>query len=275
MLNNKLKMWIEKGLNDKINTERIFINNHSKVNIDFKLPYINIKYILSHHISRLYSKNMINSIIDITNYIDNENILKSNLNDNFFLIENDNHINILFEIIQTRNLSRINEIKFIYVEKIDFETVLKYKNEELKRFIEHRESIFKKLFKIYNPYCYEDLEYYLNFYYDKKILVAGFAQRLYRLCSLNFHISSDRIGTKIREIIGIKSKTVSLVIFNKRKNVRVYNLNYDKEEYKIKIDIAKKLILLNSKELNVKKITDLIELPLKKVEQLYSNTLLK
>lgn len=35
MLNNKLKMWIEKGLNDKINTERIFINNHSKVNIDF------------------------------------------------------------------------------------------------------------------------------------------------------------------------------------------------------------------------------------------------
>lgn len=272
MLNNELKIWIERVLNNKINTERIYIFNNSNINTN--LNHGNIRYVPYFNIDRLISTNKINSIVDTTNYSDNENILKNNLDGNFFLIEN-NNINILFEILQTNNLRRIDEIKFIYVEKIDFETVLKYKREKLKNFIEYRESIFKKLFKIYSSYSYEDLEYYLNFYFDKKILVAGFGRRLYRLCSLNFNISRDKIGTKIGEITGIKSKTVPLIIFNKRKNVRVYNLNYKEEDYKMKIAIVEKLILLDSKELNVKKIADLIQLPLKKVEQIYSRTFLK
>ncbi len=91
MLNNELKIWIERVLNNKINTERIYIFNNSNINTN--LNHGNIRYVPYFNIDRLISTNKINSIVDTTNYSDNENILKNNLDGNFFLIEN-NNINI-------------------------------------------------------------------------------------------------------------------------------------------------------------------------------------
>lgn len=119
----------------------------------------------------------------------------------------------------------------------------------------------------------------LDVYFSKNILIASFAQRLFRLATLDFISSEKRVGGYLSEALNTSSKVVRethLGIFkNPRKisNIRVYDLNVNQVEENIKIRIAKELLALNLKELDVKRITKITDLPLKTVENLLMITL--
>ena len=144
-----------------------------------------------------------------------------------------------------------------------------------------KSNILKAINEQYIRLDYEDLLYFLEVYYGKKILIASFAQRLFRLATLDFITGEKRIGTSLRKILNTSSKVVTPkyigIIGGTKKisNTRVYDLNVNQREREIRTDIAKKLLAFNLKELNVKTIAKVTDLPLKIVEKLYQMAYLK
>ena len=99
----------------------------------------------------------------------------------------------------------------------------------------------------------------------------------------NYILSTNRANTVKNKLVerGIKSKIinrknlVSLKVEQLEKNFRVYDLKENTFVMDTKVDIAKKLVKLNLKGLDVIKVAEITELPLKKVEKMYREAFIK
>ena len=122
---------------------------------------------------------------------------------------------------------------------------------------------------------------FLEVYYKRKILIASFIQKLFRLVNVNFSISEKKIGKILSNILNISSKTVTpkyigiLGGTKKISNTRVYDLNFNQTEFDTKIKIATNLLELNLKELDIKQISKITDLSINQVEEIYKKIFIK
>ena len=279
MHNNKLVVWIKNCFEYKVNNESIFIQDYGfnfihiprNINIDF----INLKIQ-----ERDFSTKFRNSIITNNNTLDFQNLIKNNINGGFIFIKDKESIKNLISGIETKNIDKIKEVQYISIEPINVEELLTFNKVDLERFISDRENILKEINEQYNKLCDKDLSLLLEVYYTKKILIASFAQRLFRLAVLNFISSEKEIGTLISNILGTSSKSLSHkyigISCNKKVcNTRVYDIHVNQIERDTKTNIANNLVNLNLKELDIKTIAKITVLPVKIIEKLYKKVHLK
>ena len=224
----------------------------------------------------------INQIIISEGYdqepIDN---MKSRISKGIIYIEDINSINKFIDLINNKSLDTTNEVKYELVQKVDFESLFKKNNLDIKRFLFDRLDLLKKINCNFEHTNIDSLIVCLDNYFKNKILFANFAQLLYRLSNLDFESSEKNIGGYIRRTLGIQSKIinkrnlVSLKVNQLEKNFRIYDLNEKPFVMNTKVDIAKKLVKLNLKGLDVIKVAEITELPLKKVERMYREAFIK
>ena len=190
MKDDKLKNWLENAFNARDNEETIFIRDLNIYSLNKPL-YSKIDFINLNFIDRDYNQKFRNSIIPITNNMDNfPNLIKKSIKDGFIFIEDENSIKNLMNAIETKNTSICNEIKYSSVQPISLEKILKYNRDELRIFINDRENILKAL-NIYTKFNEEDLEYFLEVYYKRDILIAAFIQKLYKLVLRRMHLATQ------------------------------------------------------------------------------------
>ncbi len=280
MNDNKIEEWIKNAFENKVNTQPIFIKDYGFDNInkpfDIKINFINLKYLNNDFIPKSN-----NPIIVINNTFNFKNSIKEHISKGFIVILDKQSIENLILAIATKDIYKIKEIQCIVIEPIKLETLLSFNKSDFQRFIVDRENILKAINEQYIRLDYEDLLYFLEVYYGKKILIASFAQRLFRLATLDFITGEKRIGTSLRKILNTSSKVVTPkyigIIGGTKKisNTRVYDLNVNHREREIRTDIAKKLLAFNLKELDVKTMAKVTDLPLKIVEKLYQMAYLR
>jgi hypothetical protein len=274
MNDNKIEEWIKNAFENKINTQSIFIKDYGFDNInkpyDVKINFINLRYSNKDFIPKSN-----NPIIVVNNTFNFQNSIKEHISKGFIFIHDKQSVENLVLAIARKNIYKIKEVKNIVVEAINLEILLYFNKNELQKFIVNRENILKAINEQYEKLHHEDLLYFLEVYYSKKILIASFAQRLYRLSILDFTISQKRVGCELAMLLGTSSKILTPkhigIIGGTKKisNVRGYDLNVNQIEIDIKKAIANKLLVLDLKELNIKKIAKITDLPLKMVEKLY------
>ncbi len=280
MNDNKIVEWVKNAFENKVNTQPIFIKDYGFDNInkpfDVKINFINLRYLNKDFIPKSN-----NPIIVVNNTFNFQNSIKEHISKGFIFIHDKQSVENLIFAIATKDIYKIKEVQYIVVEPIKLETLLSFNKSDFQRFIVDRENILKAINEQYIRLDYEDLLYFLEVYYGKKILIASFAQRLFRLATLDFITGEKRIGTSLRKILNTSSKVVTPkyigIIGGTKKisNTRVYDLNVNQREREIRTDIAKKLLAFNLKELNVKTIAKVTDLPLKIVEKLYQMAYLK
>lgn len=280
MNDNKIEEWIKNAFENKVNTQPIFIKDYGFDNInkpfDIKINFINLKYLNNDFIPKSN-----NPIIVINNTFNFQNSIKEHISKGFIVILDKQSIENLILAIATKDIYKIKEIQCIVIEPIKLETLLNLNKSDFQRFIVDRENILKTIDEQYIKLEYEDLLYFLEVYYSKKILIASFAQKLFRLATLNFVISEKKVGGSLSEILNTSSKVVTPkyigIIGGTKKisNIRVYDLNVNHREREIRTDIAKKLLAFNLKELDVKTMAKVTDLPLKIVEKLYQMAYLR
>ena len=280
MQDNKLKIWIENCLNNELNIEVVFIKYEGILNI--KKPFNSKFYCIdTNMINNDCDSKFINSIITTNQIYNFEKLFYNNIKDGFIFIEDKESIKKFIYAIETKDISICNEIKCSLVEPVSLEIILKYSREDIKIFIKNRESILQAMNYKYVKFDEEDLEYFLEVYYKRKILIASFIQKLYRLVNLNFLISEKRIGKILCNILNTSSKTVTPKYIGirggtkKTSNTRVYDLNFNQTEFDTKIKIATNLLKLNLKELDIKQISKITDLSINQVEKIYKKIFIK
>lgn len=281
MEDNKIKNWLENAFNARDNEETIFIRDLNIYSLNkplySKLDFINLSIKNTD-----YSIKFKNSIIPITNNMDNfQNLIKKNIKDGFIFIEDENSKKNLIRAINTKDISICDEIKYSLVRPISLEKILKYSKDELRIFINDTENILKAINSEYIKFHEEDLEYFLEVYYKRNILIAAFIQKLYRLVNIDFISSEKKIGGILSYILSTSSKTVTpkyikiLGGTKKISNLRIYDLNINQIEQDTKIKIATNLLKLNLKELDIKQISENTGLSINKVEKIYKQLYIK
>lgn len=206
--------------------------------------------------------------------------MKYVLNNKIIYIEEIESINKLINLIKNKSFDNTNEIRYELLQKIDFESLLTNEKIDIEKFVRKRLYLLEKINSNFENITHDSLLIYLNNYHRNKILFASFAQLLYRLANLDFTSTAKKIGGSIREILGVKSSSISrnrLVDIKTNqlsKGFRVYNLNENTFVTNTKIKIAQELVKLDIKELDVTKISKITELPLTKVEKMYRKVLL-
>ena len=207
--------------------------------------------------------------------------MKSTISRGIIYIKDVNSIYKFMNLINNKSLDTTNEVKYELIQKVDFVSLFKKNNLDIKRFIFDRLDLLKKINCNFEHMNIDSLIICLDNYFKNKILFASFAQLLYRLANLDFESSERSIGGNIRRTLGIKSKIinrknlVSLKVEQLEKNFRVYDLKENTFVMDTKVDIAKKLVKLNLKGLDVIKVAQITELPLKKVEKMYREAFIK
>lgn len=280
MQDNKLKIWIENGLNNAPNVEVVFIKYEGILNIN-KPNYSKFDWIDTNRVNSDCSSKFINSIITINQISKLQKLFYNSIKDGFIFIEDEDSIKKLIFAIETKDTSICNEIKYCLVKPISLEKILKYSREDLRIFIDVRESILKSINDKYIKFNKEDLEYFLEVYYKRNILIAAFIQKFYRLTNVDFISSDKRIGKILRNILNTSSKVVSIKYVGlgrdtyRVRNIRIYDLNINKIEQDIKIKITTNLLKLNLKELDIKKISKNTDLSINQVEKIYKKIFIK
>ena len=280
MQDNKLKIWIENGLNNAPNVEVVFIKYEGILNIN-KPNYSKFDWIDTNRVNSDCSSKFINSIITINQISKLQKLFYNSIKDGFIFIEDKESIKKFIYAIETKDISICNEIKFSLVKPVSLGIIHKYSREDIEIFIKNRESILKAMNYKYVKFDEEDLEYFLEVYYKRKILIASFIQKLYRLVNLNFLISEKKIGKILCNILNTSSKTVTpkyigiLGGTKKTSNTRVYDLNINQTELDTKIKIATNLLKLNLKELDIKQISKNTGLLINQVEKIYKKIFIK
>lgn len=280
MQDNKLKIWIENCLNNALNIEVVFIKYEGILNIE---KHFNSKFdcIDTNMINNDCDSKFRNSIINTNQIYRFEKLFYNNIKDGFIFIEDEESIKKFIYAIETKYISICNEIKCSLVKPVSLEIILKYSREDIKIFIKDRESILQAMNYKYVKFDEEDLEYFLEVYYKRKILIASFIQKLFRLVNVNFSISEKKIGKILSNILNISSKTVTpkyigiLGGTKKISNTRVYDLNFNQTELDTKIKIATNLLKLNLKELDIEQISKNTELLKNQVEKIYEKIFIK
>lgn len=284
MQKDKLLQWIENINTGTTNQEILFIDasrNHTKYNIldlkragnslqsNFKLLWLDgseIKY--------NYYGNII-VVMTSPNIKYNERIKKIIAKGVIYINEYDT-VNRVIAMLQEKRVDVMNELSYESLEKMKFEEALQLDADALKSFITKRYWLLQKIIHGFALKEVDFLDHYIGIYKDKKILIANFAHSLYRLATLDFISFVKSAGTKIHTILGVKSKVISFKSLKLpsipgalQKNLRVYDLNENQLELAIKMDIAKKLVALDVKELDITKIANITELPIKRIEKMY------
>ena len=282
MIENKIKTWIDNSNKNmassmvilKVNDENIenVFNSIKKLNNRKRHFFVNkIDYIQQEN-----KFSLINQILIIKKnlYIPIHE-MKNNIRRGGIYIEDDRSIEIFINALDINRIDSCNEIKYEVIERTDFLTILQDKT-SLRKFLFDRVEILEK---IGIHVLDQDIEYYilvLDHYIKHNVIAANLIHKLYQIVNLDFESSSRAIGDKISLICGVKSKAtnISNISINLRKyvinnNIKVYDLNFNQIEYDTKLNIAIKLLNLDSKDLTVEKISTITKLPFYEIEKLY------
>lgn len=288
MQSSRINKWLENSYNGHINQETIVLviqQNNPPHNLG---DLQRISYHNSHNFTltmldtTLKYRHFKNSIV-VTNGVEYQCLeaIKNILAKNVILVDDKQSIIKMVELLKSKTLDAQNEIKYTLVEKIDLEEVLKQDIQSLTEYVKLRHHYIQKLNSHLRVIDFTLINHYLDIYKQRNILLASFAQVLYRLASLNFIANEKVIGCELRKVLGIKSTVISFKSLNLdlpmelRKNHRVYDLNENPSERKLKLSIAIELLLLNSKDVDVQKISKILDLPQKQIEKMYSKYILK
>ena len=282
MIENKIKTWIDNSNKNmassmvilKVNDENIenVFNSIKKLNNLKRHFFVNkIDYIQQEN-----KFSLINQILIIKKnlYIPIHE-MKNNIRREGIYIEDDRSIEMFINALDINRIDSCNEIKYEVIERTDFLTILQDKT-SLRKFLFDRVEILEK---IGIHVLDKDIEYYilvLDHYIKHNVIAANLIHKLYQIVNLDFESSSRAIGDKISLICGVKSKatnisniSINLRRYVKSKNIKVYDLNFNQIEYDTKLDIATKLLRLDSKDLTVEKISTIIKLPFYEIKKLY------
>ena len=281
MIENKIKTWIDNSNKNmassmvilKVNDENIenVFNSIKKLNNLKRHFFVNkIDYIQQEN-----KFSLINQILIIKKnlYIPIHE-MKNNIRRGGIYIEDDRSIEIFINALDINRIDSCNEIKYEVIERTDFLTILQDKT-SLRKFLFDRVEILKK---IGIHALDKHIEFYmlvLDYYIKHNVIAANLIHKLYQIVNLDFVSSSRAIGDKISLICGVKSKAtrISNISMNLRKyvinnNIKVYDLNFNQIDYDTKLDIATKLLQLDSKDLTVEKISTITKLPFYEIEKL-------
>ena len=281
MIENKIKTWIDNSNKNmassmvilKVNDENIenVFNSIKKLNNLKRHFFVNkIDYIQQEN-----KFSLINQILIIKKnlYIPIHE-MKNNIRREGIYIEDDRSIEIFINALDINRIDSCNEIKYEVIERTDFLTILQDKT-SLRKFLFDRVEILEK---IGIHVLDQDIEYYilvLDHYIKHNVIAANLIHKLYQISNLDFVSSLRAIGDKISLICGVKSKAtnISNISMSLRRyvksNIKVYDLNFNQIEYDTKLDIATKLLQLDSKDLTVEKISTITKLPFYEIEKLY------
>lgn len=287
---NKLNQWLENSYQGRANQEILFINaskNHIRCNLldlkrmrnslksNFRLLWLDGIEEIRH---RYYENQIVAMLSQNIKYFET---IKRTIARGVIYVEKSESINDIIALLQAKRVDVKGELSYTLLEKVEFEEILKLDVKSLREFILNRANLLKNI-----HYCFGWMEHpFLNdclaIYYNKRILLANFAQYLYRLATLDFTSTDKSVGAAIHKILGIKSSVISLkslkikVDISLLKNHRVYILNENQLELDIKMGVAKKLVALDIKELDVNKIGNITELLIKQIEKFYSDCFIR
>ena len=203
------------------------------------------------------------------------NEMKNNIRRGGIYIEDDRSIEIFINALDINRIDLCKDIKYESIERTDFLTILQDKT-SLRKFLFDRVEILEKIgIHVLDKH----IEFYMlviDYYIKHNVIAANLIHKLYQIANLDFLSSSRAIGDKISLICGVKSKatnisniSINLRRYVKSKNIKVYDLNFNQIEYDTKLDIATKLLRLDSKDLTVEKISTITKLPFYEIEKLY------
>ncbi|MFW2606450.1 hypothetical protein [Aliarcobacter butzleri] len=297
MIENKIKNWIEEAekrtalpivvlrIENSNDIENAISLIHTKKIGYYNTLYKVIKISNVFKGAQLETSNNIILINDVNNYnqtITGELYYHYYLQRGIIYIEDKKSINIFLSLISGNTNNIYSELLYSFIEKTNFEEFVKDTKNIHKEFMYR----FDLLEKLHINLLEHDISFYkeaLNYYIKNNILCSNLAHLLYKIAEFDFKSNKTVIGKQISSIFGTSSKTMNVnKIFNyayqvglKSKNIKVYNLNFNQIEYKTKLNIASKLIILDSKDLNIEKISKLIELPYKDIDNLYKKVYLR
>lgn len=282
MIENKIKTWIDNSNKNmassmvilKVNDENIenVFNSIKKLNNLKRHFFVNkIDYIQQEN-----KFSLINQILIIKkNLYIPINEIKNNIRRGGIYIEDNDSINKFIYSLEINNIDLCKDIKYESIERTDFLIRLQDKSNLINFFL-NRVEILKK---IGIHALDKHIEFYmlvLDYYIKHNVIAANLIHKLYQIVNLDFESSSRAIGDKISIICGVKSKAthISNISINLRKyvinnNIKVYDLNFNQIEYDTKLNIAIKLLQLDSKDLTVEAISKITELPFYQIKKLY------
>ena len=279
MKKNELNLWLENTANGLSNQRVLFLkanqNDYLKIlddlNKQCQVTPIKIEDLQKY---KTVASGM-NPIIISDGFYKNIESMKVFLPREIIYIKEPNSIEKLILLINSKSHDFENEIYYELLQKIDFESLFKNEQINIQKFVVDRLDFLEKINSKFEDIDANFLLTCLKNYHEKKIVLASFAQLLYRLANLDFTSTSKKVGGNIKEVLGVKSSSISrsklvdLKTNQLNKGFRVYNLNENSFIVDTKIKIAKNLVKLDIKELDITKISKATELPLKKVEKMY------
>ena len=281
MKENKIEKWINDSNENKAypililkvkdeNIENVF-NSIKRLN--------NIKrHFFVNKVDYMQQENKFSAINQILiikkNLYISTNEMKNNIRRGCIYIEDITSIERFIHALANNRVDSHTELKWELIEKIDFLTILQDKTNLIKFFLKRVEILEKIGIHVLDKH----IEFYmlvLDYYIKHNVIAANLIHKLYQIVNLDFESSSRAIGDKISLICGVKSKAthISNISMSLRRyvksNIKVYDLNFNQIEYDTKLNIAIKLLNLDSKDLTVEKISKITELPFCEIEKLY------
>ena len=281
MKENKIEKWINDSNENKAypililkvkdeNIENVF-NSIKRLN--------NIKrHFFVNKVDYMQQENKFSAINQILiikkNLYISTNEMKNNIRRGCIYIEDITSIERFIHALANNRVDSHTELKWELIEKIDFLTILQDKTNLIKFFLKRVEILEKIGIHVLDKH----IEFYmlvLDYYIKHNVIAANLIHKLYQIVNLDFESSSRAIGDKISLICGVKSKAthISNISMSLRRyvksNIKVYDLNFNQIEYDTKLNIASKLIILDSKDLTVEAISKITELPFYQIKKLY------
>ena len=284
MQKNKVNQWLEniyKGIPNQevlfFNTSKSLLTQYNIANVECiaNYPY-KIKVCVLDGINKGIYGRYSNLIIVSSSRDKDFELIKKYITRDVIYVDDIDTMNNIVTLFQAKKIDEKSALKYTLLQKMEFEEVLKLDVNRLREFVLKRSNLLENIHYNFGWTGLVFLEDCLEIYNHRKILVASFAQYLYRLVTLNFISTDKSVGATIHKTLGVQSSIISPRALNVipaatelRKNLRVYNLNENQVEIDIKISIAKKLVALDIKELDISKIANITELPIKKIEKFY------
>ena len=282
MIENKIEKWINDSNENKAypililkvkdeNIENVF-NSIKRLN--------NIKrHFFVNKVDYMQQENKFSAINQILiikkNLYISTNEMKNNIRRGCIYIEDITSIERFIHALANNRVDSHTELKWELIEKINFLTILQDKTNLIKFFLKRVEILEKIGIHVLDKH----IEFYmlvLDYYIKHNVIAANLIHKLYQISNLDFVSSLRAIGDKMSLICGVKSKatnisniSINLRRYVKSKNIKVYDLNFNQIEYDTKLDIATKLLHLDSKDLTVEKISKITELPFYQIKKLY------
>ena len=282
MIENKIKTWIDNSNKNMASSMVILkVNDENIENVFNSIKKLNNlkRHFFVNKIDCMQQENKFSLINQILIIQKNHYILikeiKEHIKRKCIYIEDDRSIKIFINALDSNRIDSCNEIKYEVIERTDFLTILQDKT-SLRKFLFDRVEILEKIgIHVLDKH----IEFYMlviDYYIKHNVIAANLIHKLYQISNLDFVSSLRAIGDKISLICGVKSKatnisniSINLRRYVKSKNIKVYDLNFNQIEYDTKLDIATKLLRLDSKDLTVEKISTITKLPFYEIEKLY------